>query len=381
MNVPTPGWTGLQRHQGPDFLQWLQDGQALQTGFGALANALQVLLEDRVRTREDVLDLWAAVPAVVSQCNEPDTYRMPGAAPTYAWLHLPDRYVRTWLALQLLVKQCLLPMGREGVRTLDVGTGPGPSAFATHDFYAAMVKYAEVSKNERWRQPARLTCIESTGAMNHFRHLLAEFLFAQGTPKGVLDMCGHIPDFQSIHPSRERAELNEQLRKTYDDYYDERLDEWDSTPCYTPEEANYIANTYHRYRLFTFSNFLTELSTVSYFRANLIDILSDARPGSVLLVIGGTGHDYPDIYGEMAALARDAGFSRRVEHMSVSCSDAEMGDIVYTEGARFYRRLKHIAGDLPDDHPITKEVKAHFEGEKRIAPRSSAIRAYRKGRR
>ena len=71
---------------------------------------------------------------------------MPAYAPAYAWLHLLERCVRTWLALEGLVKQCLLPMGREGVRALDVGKGPGTSAFATHDFYAVMVKYAEISR-------------------------------------------------------------------------------------------------------------------------------------------------------------------------------------------------------------------------------------------
>ena len=78
---------------------------------------------------------------------------MTGAESAYAWIHLPDRYVRTWLALEVLVERCLLPMGKEGVRALDVGTGPGPSAFATHDFYAAMMRYADITGRERWRQP------------------------------------------------------------------------------------------------------------------------------------------------------------------------------------------------------------------------------------
>ncbi len=370
MNAPTLSWTALQRSQGPDFLKWLQDSQTLRTRFGALADALQILLKDRVRSRKDACDLWAAVPAVMNQCNDPDTYCMPGAAPAYAWLHLLDRYVRTWLALQQLVEQCLLPMGGEGVRALDVGTGPGPSAFATHDFYAAMIKYSDVSGNEAWRQPARLTCVERTEAMNHFRHHLAEILTAQGTPGGVLDMCGHIRDFHSILPTRERAEMNKRLRNAYD--------EWDAEPRYTPEEANYIANAHHRYRLFTFSNFLTTPSSVDCFRANLVDIFTDAHPGSVLLIIGGTSHDYPGIFSEVAALARDAGFSRKVERLPVSSSAAEVEEEAYTEGALFYRRLKCVVGDFPDDDPIAKTVAAHFEGHGRRRAPTSDVYAYRK---
>lgn len=35
-----------------------------------------------------------------------------------------------------------------------------------------------------------------------------------------------------------------------------------------------------------------------------------AHPGSVLLVIGGTGRHYPEIYKKVAALAEDASFYR-----------------------------------------------------------------------
>lgn len=375
MNAPTPSWSALQRLQGPDFLQWLEDGQVLQAGFGALANALEALFNDRVRTRKDARELWAAVPAVLNRCNDPLTYSMTGADLAYAWLHLPDRYIRTWLALKLLVKQCLLPMGKEGVRSLDVGTGPGPSAFATHDFYAAMVKYAEASRNERWRQPAQLTCVESSGAMNHFRHHLAEILFAQGSPEGVLAMCDHITDFQSVHPTRERTELNKQLRKTYDDDYNERLDEWEPAPRYSLEEANNIAATHRRYRLFTFSNFLTEFSTVDHFRENLSDILSDAHPGSVLLVIGS---DYPNVYKELATLTGNAGFFCNAKPLRVSSSCAAMGNIVYSEGSRFYRRLKGIAGVLPGNDPAARKIKAYFEDEKYSKSPTSIIHVYRK---
>ena len=384
MNAAKLSWTNLQRQEGARFLQWIDDNQALRTGFIALANALQEMLEDCVRTRKDACDLWGAVPDVIRRCNDLKTYCKPKAAPAYAWLHFLERYVRTWLALQKLVKQNLLPMGKEGVRALDVGTGPGPSAFATHDFYAAMVEYAEFSGNKHWRQPPRLTCVEAAGAMNHFRHLLAEKLFEQGAPESVLAMCGNIQNFKSIHPRQERKELSEGLLNEYENYYDEGSDAWHSEPLYTPNEANYIANNQHRYRLFTISNFLTELSDVECYRQNLTNILTDAHLGSVLLVIGTTGRHYPKIYKKVAALARDARFSQNAEDLRVSISHAGMGDSVYSEGARFYRRLKYLAGDFPNNNRCAKDnccartVKAHFEGEKVKNPSKSAVHAYRK---
>lgn len=372
------GWMALQRHEGPEVLQWLQDRQELRSRFGALSNALHVVLKDRVRSREDACNIWAAVPAVMRKCNDPRTYNMPGAVLAYAWLYLPERYIRTWLALERLLEQCFLPMGSEGVRALDVGTGPGPSAFATHDFYAATVKFADISGNERWRQAAHLTCVEQAGEMNHLRHHLAEILHGMGGPRDVLAMCGHLTDFQAIRPTGERKELEFQLRNSSDDYYNDRLDEWESAPRYAPDEANHIANTQHRYRLFTFSNFLTKYSTVEHFRPNLEEILADAHAGSVVLVIGGKGGHYPNIYREIGCLARKAGFSRSAEHLSVSCSHADMNDMVHSERVRFYRHLQDLAGGLSDDDPSAKKVKDHCEGEYYHSPPDSAIHAYRK---
>ena len=378
MNAPTAGWTSLQHHEGRYFLRWLQVTQRLRTSYGLLSRALNAMLEESVQTRKDALIVWTAVPAVLSRCNDPGTYRMHGAAAAYAWLHLPDRYVRTWLALQQLLQESLLPMGSKGVRVLDIGTGPGPSALAAHDFYAAMVEFAEKNNSSRWRQPADVTCVECSAKMNHFRHHLAENLTMQGAPKSVLRICNQIEDFKSIRPRRERRELHENLRRSYDDYFDEHTGRWESERRYTSEEANYIANIQHRYRLFTFSNFLTTSSTLNAVRPNLTEVFSDAHPGSVLLIIGGTSDNYQEIYAEVAAIAEGAGFSRKAEGLSASCSDVGMDDLVYAEGVSFFQRLKHIAGDLPDDDHHQRTVAAHFEGSKRVAAPKSAVRAYRK---
>ena len=378
MNAPPLSWTALQRHQGSDFLQWLQDRQALRTQFSALTSALRIFLDDYVRTREVAREIWAAVPAVMSRCNDPATFCLPRAALAYSWLHLPDRYVRTWLALEQLVEARLLPMGKHGVRALDVGTGPGPSAFATHDFYSAMVEYADFSGSEGWRQPTEVTCVECAGEMNHVRHNLAEILCMQGTSESVIAMCSHIPDFGAFLPTRERSRMSTQLRNEVDEYRDEETDEWHSDQVYTPEEANYIANTLHRYRLFTFSNFFTETSTINSFRSNLVDILTDARPGSVLLLLGGTHEQYPTIYRDMTTLAKETGFTRKVERLSVSCSDVGMDEAVYAEGIQFFRKLRSLIGDLADEDPNARKVVRHFEGTKRLDSSTSAVHAYRK---
>ena len=380
MRTSRPGWTALQRREGPEFLRWLEDSHTLKKAFCALARALRAVLQSEIHTCRDAQRVWGAVPAVLNRCNESSTYSLAGAAPAYAWLHLLDRYVRTWCGLRLLVKRCWLPMGKEGVRVLDVGTGPGPSVFATHDFYAAMVEFADMTGKEDWRQLPDVTCVEFSDGMNHFRHSLAETLAAQGAPRSVLAMCKFITDFQSIHPNRERKQLNQTLGSAYDDDYDAEAGRWESERLHTPEEANHAANTLGRYRLFTFSNFLTTPSTVGRFRENLTDILGDANPGSVLLTIGGTGDQYKEVAEQVATVAQGSGFSRNAKRFRVSSSCIGMDKLVFAEGAEFYRRLKAIAPCLPADDAHAKNVVAHFEGQARSRPLTSVVHAYRKRR-
>lgn len=378
MSIQAQGWTDLQRHEGSDFLNWIKDNKTLGKKFDVLANALRIFLQRNIRTANDACAIWTAAPAVLSRCNELATSEIPGAPAAYAWLHLLDRYVRTWLALKRLIKENCLPMGKDGVRALDIGTGLGPSAFAIHDFYSAMVEFSEVSGNSKWRQPVHLTCVEFDAGTNHLRHHLAEIMYEEGgrKSKDVLAMCNALPDFSRFHPTQERKQSFQYLRNQEDEYYDEVANEWTSEPRYSPDEANAMAQSLYRYRLFAFSNFLTTPELVKRFEPNLADSLCDAHPGSVVLVLGGKGGSYPEIYNSVDRLAVTAGFQLKVESHFVSSSDSEVSDRVYEEGRRFYEFLKKLAPNECNNKEI-RAIKAHFEKSPRSAP-SSQVWAYRK---
>ena len=192
MNSRELGWTGLLKQDGPDFLAWIGDERILSRKIDTLAAALSSLLHEWICTAEEAHLVWTAVPAVLHHCNDRATYEKPGAASAYAWLYLLERYARTWLALERLVQNACLPMAKDGVRALDIGTGPGPAAFAIHDFCAAMVDFSEVRDRPKWRQPSDVTCVESDPSTNHFRHQLAEILFQQRDSESVLSMCSSI---------------------------------------------------------------------------------------------------------------------------------------------------------------------------------------------
>ncbi len=320
--------------------------------------------------------MWRATPAVLSCCNEQRTYEMPGAASAYAWLHLLDRYVRTWIALEKLVVEGCIPLARYGVRTLDVGTGPGPSAFAVHDFYATMTEFANQTGNAQWRQPPRLTCVEFDSSTSHLRHHLAETVFEQSQQKvkGVLAMCHSMVDFADIMPSRDRKLLLDTLRRKEDEYFDEEVNQWVGESYHSADEANETAQSLHRYRLIMFSNFLTTVGAVYSFKANLVDIFHDARPGTVITVIGGKRGPYPEIYEYVDRLAKPAGFQLEVAGSEVSSEGSTVAEGVYAEGERLYRHLQSLARNEDDE---TRVVREHFEGSRQAAP-SSQLWAYRK---
>lgn len=375
------GWTDFLRAQGSDYLVWLQQTRVLSTKFDALAAALWTLVKGDIRTPQDACEVWQAVPAVLSRCNEQSTYELRGATTAYAWLHLLDRYARTWSALEKLVAAGCLPMGKHGVRTLDVGTGPGPSAFAIHDFYAAMTEFGTLTGNVKWRQPPYLTCVEFDGSTNHFRHLLAEILFDQSEQQsiGVLSMCHALSDFRAVEPKGERERYQEALCWEEDAYFDEMANEWTGERRYSANEANDIAQALHRYRLVVFSNFLTTVGSVASFERNLVDVLSDAQPGSVVMLLGGKQNPYPQVYEYVDRLARASGFRLKIKGKRVSSSDTPVADRIFTEGARIYEHLQGLAPKAADETAEARMVQSHYAGSRQAAP-SSLLWVYRRYR-
>ena len=372
------GWTDLQRQEGITFLNWVESEQILHRGFESLAKALRATLVARVRTAIEARDLWRAAPEVLENCNDPNTYQMRQASTAYAWLHLLDRYVRTWLSLEHLLRCRLLPMGKHGVRVLDVGTGPGPSAFATHDFYVAMEGYAQMAQSPKWRQLPEITCMESEPTMNQIRGVLAEELALSGARRSVLALTGWLDDLSRFFPAQERKQYEQHMRSEYDEYYDCEREEWLAESVYTAQEANRAANAAHRYRLFTFSNFLTTCGAVSRFEENLRDILSDARPGAVLLAVGANGGDYPAIYEHLCSLAKAAGFGRRNDPVDVNSAHANLCGRLSEEVRWFYDYVKKLMGTGPAGVGISAAVQKELDSDEPMRFASSVVHAFRK---
>ena len=131
-----------------------------------------------------------------------------------------------------------------------------------------------------------------------------------------------------------------------------------------PDEANDMAQSSYRYRLIMFSNFLTTVGAVTTFEPNLVDILHDTHPGSVVVVLGGKGKSYSQVYEYVDRLAKPAGFHLKIAGDEVSSADTVVADRVYEEGLRFYERLRSLALNEDDQ---TRKVRLHFEGSRKVA--------------
>ena len=113
------------------------------------------------------------------------------------------------------------------------------------------------------------------------------------------------------------------------------------------------------------------------FEPNLVDVLRDADPGTVLLVLGGKEDSYPKVYQYTNRLAKEAGFELKIRGKTVSCKKSEFACRVFEEGHKFYDFLQRLS---PNKDEATKDIRDEFEGRVPVRFSSSGVRAYRKHR-
>ena len=156
-------------------------------------------------------------------------------------------------------------------------------------------------------------------------------------------------------------------------YYDVVSDEWASELRYSLDEAHDMTQSEHRYRLLVFSNFLTTKKILKRFEQNIVDILRDAHPGTVLLVIGG---QYPDIYSHIEDLAVSARFRLKIKDDYVTSENSELSDRIYREEVQFYEFLKNCVPDKYHNE-LPLKIRKHFENS-RYPATDTQVWAYRK---
>lgn len=290
-------WRQVLKRHSAAFFAWLAETDREYSLIDGLATKLSTFLIARIGTPFDARHFWNTIPEVRRACNNPSTYDLPWAAEAYAFVHLLERYRRTWAVLKHLTSTAVLPLAAFGVRVLDIGAGPAPALYAIDDYYAAIGEFAQVAGIKELSFPgATLDCIEYSAAMAQFMRTFSEHCRRRG-PFGPT-----VADFTNLDFAEERAfEYRNYRFDTYWDSHSNREEE-----MYDPGLAAEQSNRLFRYRLIVFSNFLTLGTTVAQFDNELRALFRDMRPGSVAVVLGGTGDEYQDVYAKLAQIAADA---------------------------------------------------------------------------
>ena len=361
----------LQEHSGT-YLEWLTKTDFEYRLFDRIANHLEEFLIAQIASETDAREFWDTIPCVRSACNNPCTYKLPWAADTYAFSHFLMRYSRMWSVLKHLTAEACLPLGSQGVRVLDIGTGPAPVLYAIEDFYNTLHAFAQESGiQDLCIPPPELDCIENSRSMNRFMHHFSEHCGRRG-PFGAITDSFESLDFRSIRNSyfehnRYKGSFNAITgeEEEFDDSY------------LTSMESNSI----FRYRLVVFSNFFTLASTVKAYKKELRALFTDSNPGSVVVILGSRGKKYQKIYKKLGRLAHTA-------HLRHNEWDTdELGTQIDTKQLDRIRCVQHAVTlhltDLANDPPLPQADRlpdyTNPNSSNKIR-RNFAVRIFRRGR-
>lgn len=292
-------WKKVVREYGPAFVEWVDANGVGFRLFDKLASDLERYLLDvlhacthsEVGEQQCYEEFVAAIPKVFACCDE-DIYNQPLVAEAYAYVHLLERYRRFWSVLVELTKRGILPMRDSGVEVLDVGTGPAPTLFAVEDYYQALREYSNVvAAPVLDTPPPQVHSVESSYAMVHLTHVLAEY-------------TGRHWPFEATFREFEELDL-EEARLSFRDELQRQLDDELGWMSYPVLEGDWQGK--YRYNLVMFSNFLTQPDRVAELERAIREVFYGLRAGGIVVVVGGTGAHYPQIYARIEELAMGSG--------------------------------------------------------------------------
>lgn len=183
-----------------EFDRWESEHGSLRGNLLALSELLRDFLDTwLLADPEQARQFVRAIPKALGQCDSREALQDPMFPAAYAYLHLLERYRRTWYALRLLFHVGALPIGFAPLQTVDVGMGPGPNSYAIQDFYREVNRFAEaIGENKLRAHSVQPFIIERSPSMCRFTHLFSEFAHRPG-PFGAdqAEFSGFMPSQMS----------------------------------------------------------------------------------------------------------------------------------------------------------------------------------------
>jgi SAM-dependent methyltransferase len=270
-----------------------------------------------------------------------------------------------------LTSKGVLPTASEGVRVLDVGTGPGPAAIAIEDYYSLLTEFGGVSEARNFiGQSAAVSVIEQSEEMLRFLRHFCEFA-SRPAPNEAPS------DFSTLDVVTDRVNYHHRLRSA--EWYEPATDDY--FPEYSAADANTVAQRLHRYRLIVFSNFFTEEKSVLEFRNVILKLFKDLRNGGTVTVLSASGRQYKSIHETIASLAASSRLKpmREVSSSLGAGSYFRVAGIIKNFQHKVYLHLLSLSG--PDSLERGKSWPDYWNPEPYQGRRSEfGLRVYRKGK-
>jgi SAM-dependent methyltransferase len=253
---------------------------------------------------------------VLKHCDQ-ITYEEPGTAEAYVLLHFLDRYHRFQLIFDSLHKNRLMPLRGDGIRILDVGTGPGPSMFAVSDFYSITATREPTNTRINKGLAFSIDYVERSYQFRSWLHHFTEFVNYNCPTQALWRVPFHhgtFFDFQNLEFNPIRS-----VRK-------------------------------HPFDLIVFSNFLTTKEQAAAFSKEIENCARHLRNNGILLVVGAksSAQKYKEVYEEIDKIIVSGIYSNRKQ--VARCDRVEIADRVmgYSWHDCYGERLKALTKCVVD---------------------------------
>lgn len=293
------------RQSAEDFLQWSMTSGEAQRRVSSMGDAIA-----RVAHPSWYSDPPGSVarnlPEALRNCDALSFSQVSEAA-AYAGLHLLDRYGRVMQVLEHLMRVGRLPLRKVGIKVLEVGSGPAPALYASRDFYA-MLRDWPGRGNTEVAHVEFADSLERGEAWDRILHHVSQCLMeARGGSQHVngLPFSRTINDFAGFDTTaRHHQSVAQRARQILQD--SDAVDEYITQKAATMMAYGERGSAPSAYDLVFMCNFLTQPSMTEQFSSELRKLARALTPGGVLVIMGGTGRQYPAIYEAVRSIASQA---------------------------------------------------------------------------
>jgi ribosomal protein RSM22 (predicted rRNA methylase) len=266
------------------YRKWVTESDFFYNRFELLAGMLENFFEMKLRdldfSNAVASNLWTAY----NLCDEID-YEQDDLAIAYSIIHFLDRYHRFQKSYMKLLDHKFLPIARKPIEILDVGTGSGSALFAISDTYNSIKEFGKETGNISLSNiEFKNDYVERSSGFRNWLHHFTEYV---NYPK--LDIPWQVPFHHGTFHNFE--DINFNLKSDYGDrtYIDKK-----------------------RYNIVVFSNFLTKAEHIVLWENQIRNCFRFLRNKGKLVVVGGIGPKYQEIYTTLDKTLLNFNFSNKL---------------------------------------------------------------------